>query len=51
MHAPQDLVRDTTNPREPQESADPRHWTALAVVALAQFMLILDLNVVNVASS
>jgi EmrB/QacA subfamily drug resistance transporter len=49
MHDPQDLVRDTNEPREPQESADPRRWTALAAVALAQFMLILDLTVVNVA--
>jgi EmrB/QacA subfamily drug resistance transporter len=49
MHDPQDLVRDTNEPREPQESADPRRWTALAVIAVAQFMLILDLTVVNVA--
>jgi MFS family permease len=49
MHDPQNLVRDTNEPREPQESADPRRWKALAVIALAQFMLILDLTVVNVA--
>src|SRR5215216_1063757 len=49
MHDPQDLVRDTNEPREPQESADPRRWTALAVLSMAQFMLILDLTVVNVA--
>jgi EmrB/QacA subfamily drug resistance transporter len=36
-------------PREPQAFADPRRWTALAAVAMAQFMLILDLTVVNVA--
>jgi EmrB/QacA subfamily drug resistance transporter len=30
-------------------SVDPRRWKALAVIALAQFMLILDLTVVNVA--
>jgi EmrB/QacA subfamily drug resistance transporter len=42
-------VRDRNEPREPQASTDPRRWTALAVVALAQFMLILDLTVVNVA--
>jgi EmrB/QacA subfamily drug resistance transporter len=41
--------RRPNDPREPQESADPRRWTALAVVALAQFVLILDLTVVNVA--
>src|SRR5215218_528785 len=42
-------VRDTNEPGEPQASADRRRWTALAVIALAQFMLILDLTVVNVA--
>ena len=49
MHDPQDVVRDTDEPGEPQASVDPRRWTALAVIALAQFMLILDLTVVNVA--
>jgi EmrB/QacA subfamily drug resistance transporter len=49
MHDTPDPVRDTNDRREPQESADPRRWTALAVIALAQFMLILDLTVVNVA--
>src|ERR687898_819454 len=49
MHHSHHPVRDTVEPSEPQESADPRRWTALAVIALAQFMLILDLTVVNVA--
>src|ERR671915_1611898 len=49
MHDTHHPVRDTNEPREPQESADPRRWTALAVVSVAQFMLILDLTVVNVA--
>ncbi len=49
MHDPQHPVRDTDEPRELQESADPRRWKALAVVSVAQFMLILDLTVVNVA--
>jgi EmrB/QacA subfamily drug resistance transporter len=49
MHDTHDPVRATNEPRQPQEPADPRRWTALAVVALAQFMLILDLTVVNVA--
>jgi EmrB/QacA subfamily drug resistance transporter len=49
MHDTHHPVRDTDEPREAQESADPRRWKALAVVALAQFMLILDLTVVNVA--
>src|SRR5215207_2700676 len=42
-------VRDTNEPPEPQASADPRRWRALAVLSMAQFMLILDLTVVNVA--
>src|SRR6266508_2833114 len=49
MHDPQHPVRDTDEPRELQESADPRRWKALAVVSVPQFMLILDLTVVNVA--
>src|SRR5262247_1666325 len=49
MHSPHHLARDTGEPREPQEPADPRRWKALAVVSVAQFMLILDLTVVNVA--
>jgi MFS family permease len=49
MHDTHDPVRDTNEPPELQASADPRRWTALAVIAVAQFMLILDLTVVNVA--
>src|SRR5215813_10380359 len=49
MHSPHHLARDTDDPREPRESPDPRRWKALAVVSVAQFMLILDLSVVNVA--
>jgi EmrB/QacA subfamily drug resistance transporter len=49
MHDPQHPLRDMDDPREPQESADPRRWKALAVVCVAQFMLILDLTVINVA--
>src|SRR5918994_111720 len=49
MHDPHDPLRDTAEPREPQESADPRRWKALAVLSLAQLMLILDLTVINVA--
>lgn len=44
-----DSVRDAAGAREPQESADPRRWKALAAICMAQFMLILDLTVVNVA--
>ncbi|MGV9574804.1 MFS transporter, partial [Streptomyces nigra] len=29
--------------------ADPRRWTALALICAAQFMLVLDVTVVNVA--
>jgi EmrB/QacA subfamily drug resistance transporter len=49
VHDTHDPVRDTNEPREPQASADPRRWKALAVISVAQFMLILDLTVVNVA--
>jgi MFS family permease len=49
MHKLHHSARDTDEPREPQESADPRRWKALAVLSVAQFMLILDLTVVNVA--
>src|SRR5215211_1798160 len=49
MHYPQHPARDTDEPRELQESADPRRRKALAVLSVAQFMLILDLTVVNVA--
>jgi MFS family permease len=49
MHDPDHPARDTDATRAPQESADPRRWKALAVVSVAQFMLILDLTVVNVA--
>jgi hypothetical protein len=49
MHAAHYPVRDADQLREPQVSADPRRCKALAVVSVAQFMLILDLTVVNVA--
>src|SRR5215204_4330373 len=49
MHKPHHPARDAHEPREPQESADPRRWKALSVLSLAQFMLILDLTVINVA--
>src|SRR4051794_23584932 len=34
---------------EPDRGPDPRRWKALAVLALIQFMLVLDVTVVNVA--
>ena len=49
MHKSHPPARDTDEPPRPQEPADPRRWKALAVLSLAQFMLILDLTVVNVA--
>ena len=49
MHSPHHLLRDTDEPRKPQASADPRRWKALAAIAVALFMLILDLTVINVA--
>src|SRR3954451_18299174 len=39
----------TTATTEAAAAADPRRWKALAVLALIQFMLILDVTVVNVA--
>jgi EmrB/QacA subfamily drug resistance transporter len=42
----QDPARDTG---KPQESASPRRWKALAVICMAQFMLLLDTTVINVA--
>jgi EmrB/QacA subfamily drug resistance transporter len=49
MHDPHRPPRAMDEPHAPQELTDPRRWTALAVLGLAQFMLILDLTVVNVA--
>lgn len=37
------------SPQSPATEADPRRWKALAVLGLIQFMLILDVTVVNVA--
>jgi EmrB/QacA subfamily drug resistance transporter len=47
-------VTHTHSPHTPHTAADPgqaqpRRWAALAVLCLAQFMLILDVTVVNVA--
>ena len=39
----------TASAADTESSADPRRWRALAVLALVQFMLILDITVVNVA--
>ncbi|TMK21518.1 MAG: DHA2 family efflux MFS transporter permease subunit [Actinobacteria bacterium] len=34
---------------EPRSEPDPRRWKALAVLALVQFMIVIDITVVNVA--
>ena len=42
----------TTTAREagsPQSGPDPRRWLALAVIAVAQLMIVLDVSVVNIA--
>jgi MFS family permease len=49
MPDPQDTVRDPDERRERWESADPRRWKALVAICTAQFMLMLDLTVINVA--
>ncbi|MGN9809495.1 MFS transporter [Micromonospora sp. BQ11] len=49
MRGAQQPVRGVDAPAEPGPGLDPRRWKALAVVALAQFMLILDVTVINVA--
>jgi MFS family permease len=49
MHDTHHPVRDTNEPPKPQAPADPRRWKALAAISAAQFMLILDLTVINVA--
>src|SRR3954467_14067876 len=42
-------MTSTTATTAPITPADPRRWKALGVLALIQFMLILDVTVVNVA--
>src|SRR3954471_18287275 len=39
----------TPEPANAAEAPDPRRWKALAVLGLIQFMLVLDITVVNVA--
>jgi EmrB/QacA subfamily drug resistance transporter len=40
---------DTTSAGTPQSAPDPRRWIALAVLAIAQLMIILDASIVNIA--
>src|SRR6201986_4465776 len=42
-------MTENTEPATAEPTADPRRGRALAVLALVQFMLILDVTVVNVA--
>lgn len=44
-----DLPAAGTEALRPAGTADPRRWRALAVLLLVQFMLILDVSVVNIA--
>jgi hypothetical protein len=39
MHNPHHLIRYSDEPREPQESADPRRWKALVVLSPAQLLI------------
>jgi len=48
VEQPQNIARNALSTATPT-TADPRRWKALAVLALIQFMLILDVTVVNVA--
>ena len=49
QHDPQRPAPAADGAHKPKESADPRRGVALAVISAAQFMLILDITVVNVA--
>ncbi|WP_413253878.1 MFS transporter [Streptomyces canus] len=40
---------DRTGVTRPAESADPRRWWGLVVIALAQLMVVLDATIVNIA--
>ena len=42
-------MRPTAVPSQTPSLPDPRRWRALGVIALVQFMLVLDVTVVNVA--
>jgi EmrB/QacA subfamily drug resistance transporter len=43
------LESDLGSPASADPEADPRRWRALAVLALVQFMIVIDITVVNVA--
>jgi EmrB/QacA subfamily drug resistance transporter len=39
----------TTSPRGVSHTADPRRWLVLAVIAIAQLMIVVDASIVNIA--
>ncbi len=43
------MIETDTVQHSPAEGADPRRWFALAAIAAAQFMVVLDIAIVNVA--
>ncbi|MGY1771979.1 MFS transporter [Blastococcus sp. SYSU D00813] len=57
MSAPEGLVTPTAGglapeqppPARPVDGPDPKRWLALAVIAVAQLMIILDASIVNIA--
>jgi MFS family permease len=49
MHTPQEETQMSTTAVSRTALADPRRWRALAVLGLIQFMLVVDVSIVNVA--
>jgi MFS family permease len=43
------VTSGATDTQSSGSTPDPRRWTALAVLCLIQFMLVLDMTVVNIA--
>src|ERR1700722_15957084 len=43
------MTDDSTTSEPGAQVVDPRRWRALGVIALVQFILVLDITVVNVA--
>ncbi|MER6360349.1 MFS transporter [Kitasatospora sp. NPDC001527] len=44
-----DLTAASAAPAAPPEAPSPRRWTALGLIALAQFMVIMDTSIIGVA--
>jgi predicted MFS family arabinose efflux permease len=49
MEASRAMSATAAAPHETSQTLDPRRWKALAVLAVAQFMVVLDAAIVNVA--